>query len=133
MIQDIEVPVDAAADFLDFLHREVPLSPVWICPVRQRHPDRQWPLYELDPHTLYVNFGLWERFPCCPAGDMMRATGWSSRRSVLGGRKSLYSEAFYDGRTFWRLYNGPAYERLKHRYDPQGRLLDLYSKCVKAE
>lgn len=51
----------------------------------------------------------------------------------LGGRKSLYSEAFYDERTFWRLYNGPAYERLKHRYDPQGRLLDLYSKCVKAE
>ena len=134
VIQDIEVPVDAAADFLDFLHREVPLSPVWICPVRQRHPDRQWPLYELDPHTLYVNFGFWGTLPVLPGrGHDARNRLVEQKVTELGGRKSLYSEAFYDERTFWRLYNGPAYERLKHRYDPQGRLLDLYSKCVKAE
>ena len=50
--------------------------------------------------------------------------------SELGGRKSLYSTSFYSEDEFWRLYNGPAYETLKKSYDPGGRLLDLYAKCV---
>ena len=48
----------------------------------------------------------------------------------LGGRKSLYSTAFYSAERFWRLYNGAAYEIVKKSYDPEGRLLDLYAKCV---
>ncbi|EIE97854.1 FAD-binding protein [Saccharomonospora glauca] len=134
VVQDVEIPVDAAPEFLDFLHRDIRISPVWICPVRQRHPDRQWPLYELDPHTLYVNFGFWGTVPVrkdAPRGEHNRAV--EAKVTELGGRKSLYSEAFYDERTFWRLYNGTAYARLKHRYDPRGRLLDLYAKCVKSE
>jgi FAD/FMN-containing dehydrogenase len=50
----------------------------------------------------------------------------------LGGRKSLYSTSYYEREHFWRLYNGPAYEVLKKSYDPQGRLLDLYAKCVES-
>ncbi len=49
----------------------------------------------------------------------------------LGGRKSLYSTAFYSEDEFWRLYNGPAYEVVKKTYDPEARLLDLYAKCVR--
>ncbi|WP_026453027.1 FAD-binding oxidoreductase [Saccharomonospora iraqiensis] len=133
VVQDVEVPVRAAAEFLDFFHREIPISPVWVCPVRQRHPDRQWPLYQLDPHTLYVNFGFWASVPA--GGD--RPPGTHNRMiedtvTALGGRKSLYSESFYDERTFWHLYNGTAYADLKDRYDPRRRLLDLYDKCVRA-
>jgi hypothetical protein len=42
----------------------------------------------------------------------------------------LYSTAFYTEERFWELYNGPAYRKLKSRYDPDSRLLDLYAKCV---
>jgi len=48
----------------------------------------------------------------------------------LGGRKSLYSTSYYERDEFWRLYNGPAYAALKEAYDGDGRLLDLYEKCV---
>ena len=51
----------------------------------------------------------------------------------LGGRKSLYSTSSYEPEHFWRLYNGPVYEVLKKTYDPDGRLLDLYAKCVKGQ
>jgi hypothetical protein len=44
----------------------------------------------------------------------------------------LYSTSFYDEERFWSLYNGPAYQRLKEQYDPGGRLLNLYDKCVGA-
>ncbi|WP_197320873.1 FAD-binding oxidoreductase [Saccharomonospora sp. NB11] len=134
VIQDVEVPVDRASEFLDFLLAEVPLRPVWLCPVRQRHPDRQWPLYELDPHTLYVNFGFWGTVPIRP-GTRPDAHNRLVEEKVteLGGRKSLYSEAFYDESTFWQLYNGAVYDRVKRRYDPDDRLLNLYDKCVRAE
>ena len=49
----------------------------------------------------------------------------------LGGRKSLYSTAFYDEDTFWATYNGQAYGVLKKTYDPDGRLADLYDKVVR--
>lgn len=134
VVQDIEVPVEQAATFLDFFHAEIPISPVWVCPVRQRDPRRRWPLYELDPDTLYVNFGFWSAVPL-DEGEPDGSHNRLIERTVdeLGGRKSLYSESFYDEDTFWRLYNGPVYRSLKDRYDPRRRLLDLYDKCVKAK
>ncbi|MEU6642499.1 FAD-binding oxidoreductase [Saccharomonospora sp. NPDC046836] len=132
VVQDIEVGVDQAAKFLHFFQREIPISPIWVCPIQQRDR-RHWPLYELDPDTLYVNFGFWSTVPLAqgePDGTRNRLI----ERTVteLGGRKSLYSESFYDEDTFWRLYNGPTYRGLKDSYDRERRLLDLYDKCVKA-
>ena len=48
----------------------------------------------------------------------------------LGGHKSLYSTVHYDEGEFWKHYNGPAYRALKRRYDPHGRLPDLFSKVT---
>ncbi len=130
VIQDVEVPVDRAADFLDAYHREVGITPVWICPLRCR--DGGWTLYELDPDTTYVNFGFWgavERRPGERDGDRNRTL----ERLVadLGGRKSLYSTSFYEEDEFRATYGGERYEELRAAYDPDGRLLDLYEKCVK--
>jgi len=44
--------------------------------------------------------------------------------------KSLYSYSYYPEEEFWRLYNEPAYDALKARYDPQRRFRNLYEKCV---
>ncbi len=131
VIQDVEVPVDRAAEFLDVFHREVGMTPVWMCPLRTREGAGQWPLYALDPETTYVNFGFWgnvERRPGESEGDRNRLT----ERLVgdLGGRKSLYSTSYYEESEFRALYGGEAYAELKAAYDPDGRLLDLYEKCV---
>jgi FAD/FMN-containing dehydrogenase len=131
VVQDIEVPVANAARFLDFFLREIPVEPIWVCPLRQRDPARQWSLYAFDPERLYVNFGFWSTVALGPGEH----EGTYNRRietavDDLGGRKSLYSTSFYPRDEFWRLYNGPAYEVLKKEYDGTGRLLDLYAKCV---
>ena len=137
VIQDIEVAVDRGAEFLDFFHRDVGMRPVWMCPLRLRRPSggtpRTWPLYPLDPETLYVNFGFWGTVPLTGG----QVDGHHNRLveeavSSLGGHKSLYSTAFYAEDEFWSLYNGPAYQALKKRYDADGRLLDLYDKTVRS-
>lgn len=134
VVQDIEVPVDRVAEFLDFFHREVGIEPVWVCPLRQRDPTARWPLYEFDPGVTYVNIGFWSTVPL-PEG-IEPAEGKVNRRieevvTAQGGRKSLYSSAYYSPEEFWSIYGGDAYASLKRAYDPHSRLLDLYDKVVR--
>lgn len=131
VVQDIEVPIARAAEFARWFDREIGMTPVWACPLRQRDPGVVWDLYPLDPGTTYVNFGFWGTVRL-GAGQQDGHHNRLIERKVeeLGGRKSLYSTAFYEEDEFWRLYGGAAYERLKKTYDGDGRLLDLYAKCV---
>ncbi len=133
VIQDVELPIARLGEFLEGFQREVPISPFWLCPLRQRDPSAAWELYRLDPQELYVNVGFWSSVALAPGMDPNHHNRWvEDEVDRLGGRKSLYSTAFYDEARFWDLYNGPAYRKLKRRYDPSGRLLDLYKKCVGA-
>lgn len=131
VVQDVEVPAGALAEFMDVFAREVPIEPVWFCPLQQRDPDVVWDLYAFDPRELYVNVGFWSSVPLWPGQDPT-----SSNRLIealvarLGGRKSLYSTSFYSREEFAATYGGAVYDVLKKTYDPDGRLLDLYAKCV---
>lgn len=132
VVQDVEVPVERAAEFLAAFARDVGIVPVWVCPLRLRGSQRHWDLYALDPDTTYVNFGFWATVPLRP-GQAPDAHNRLVERLVadLGGRKSLYSSSFFEEEEFWSTYGGDAYAVLKKEYDPDGRLLDLYSKCVR--
>jgi len=129
VIQDVDIPIGRAPDFLDFLLREIGILPVWLCPIRPQ--GRRFTLYPMDAGTPYVNFGFWDvvrRRQPFPPGHHNRLV--EAKVAELGGIKSLYSESYYDEATFWRIYDGAAYRALKAKYDPQGRLEDLYQKCV---
>jgi FAD/FMN-containing dehydrogenase len=140
VIQDIEVPVAATAAFLRWYLAHVPMTPVWICPLRLRDggprgvpaPGSQpWSLYPLKAGTAYVNVGFWGTVPIEPGradGDVNRSV--EQAVAELGGHKSLYSDAYYDEETFWKAYGGDDYRALKRRYDAGGRLLDLFAKAV---
>lgn len=131
VIQDVEVPVAQAPEFLRFFEKEIGISPVWVCPLRQRVSDVEWDLYALDPSTTYVNFGFWSSVAVEPDDPPhLRNRRIEEVVAELGGRKSLYSSSFYEPEEFWRTYNGDRYQVLKKEYDPQSRLLDLYAKCV---
>ena len=131
VVQDVEIPVESMPEFVEFLFARTGIQPIWLCPLRQRDPTATWDLYPLDPAATYVNVGFWSAAALPPGhGD-----GWHNRAiekkvSQLGGRKSLYSTAFYPAEEFWEIYGGGAYEGLKKIYDPSGRLLDLYAKTV---
>ena len=132
VVQDVEVPIERTADFLDFFHREVGIVPVWVCPLRQRDPDQTWDLYAFDARRTYVNVGFWSSVPLAPGqrdGDVNRRI--EEVVAQMGGRKSLYSTAYYDRDTFWATYNGAVYSTLKKTYDPDGRFADLYDKTVR--
>ena len=131
IVQDVEIPSDRAAEFLTYFNDSIGITPVWLCPLKQRDPGVRWELYQLDPDTVYHNVGFWSS-KVLPDGE---ADGYWNRQieskvSELGGRKSLYSTAFYNEDEFWTIYNGAVYNVLKKSYDPESRFPNLYDKTV---
>ncbi len=130
VIQDVDLPIEHAGEFLAFLLREIGILPVWICPIGATPLAARFPLFPRR-EGLYVNFGFWDvvrRREAHPPGHFNRLV--ESEVARLHGIKSLYSDSYYAADEFWATYGGDAYRRLKARYDPQGRLGDLYAKCV---
>ena len=131
VIQDVDLPLAHAAEFLDFLQREIQIKPIWVCPVRAPQGSGRFALFPLPAGQLWVNFGFWDvvttqlrwepgHFNRLVEGEVLR----------LGGIKSLYSESFFTPEAFDAAYGMAHYRALKAKYDPQGQLLGLYEKCV---
>jgi len=134
VIQDVDIPLSRAAEFLDFYGKSIALWPQWICPIGPRRAAsgerRIFPLYPVRD-DWYVNFGFWDvkrTREAHPGGHFNRMI--EQKVSELGGIKSLYSECFFTPDEFARRYGGEFYEELKSKYDPGGAFPDLYSKCV---
>ena len=142
VVQDVEIPIGRTAEYLRWFLDTVPMTPIWVCPLQLRSSggplgdlpagEQPWPLYPLRTGETYVNVGFWGTVPIEPRradGDVNRAV--EAAVAGFNGHKSLYSDAYYDEVSFWAKYGGAAYRDLKERYDPQGRLLDLYAKAVR--
>jgi FAD/FMN-containing dehydrogenase len=134
VIQDIEIPVENAAKFLDFYHKVIKFMPVWVCPTRPYREDVRFDLYPMQPKKLYVNFGFWDVIK----SRQKVSSGYYNKQVEekvieLGGMKSLYSDSYFTPGQFWKIYNKPAYDGLKEKYDPKRLLKDLYAKCVLQE
>ena len=128
VVQDVEVPVERTCEFLEWFLGNVPIAPIWLCPLRLRDHEG-WPLYPMRPDHTYVNIGFWSSVP---AGATEGGTNRTieAKVSELDGHKSLYSDSYYTREEFDELYGGEAYNTVKKTYDPDSRLLDLYAKAV---
>jgi FAD/FMN-containing dehydrogenase len=130
VIQDVDIPLTRAAEFLDFYSKTIGLWPQWICPIGPQPHSGRFSLYPVR-NEWYVNFGFWDvkrTREAHPPGHFNRLV---ERKVVeLGGIKSLYSDSFFERDEFDRRYGGEAYARLKAKYDPAGAFPQLYDKCV---
>jgi len=131
VIQDVDIPIANAAEFLKFFIKEVGIKPIWICPIGGHDPQRVFPSYPLNSKGIYINFGFWD----VVQNPEKKPTGYFNRLiedkvSQLGGIKSLYSDVYFSQKQFMDMYNGTAYDALKTKYDPEQKFKSLYQKCV---
>ena len=130
VIQDVDIPLARAAEFLEFYAREIALWPQWVCPIGFRGGEQNFRLYPAKP-GFYINFGFWDvkrTKQAHPPGHFNRLI--ERKVMELGGIKSLYSDSFFTPQEFSSSYGGQVFEKLKAKYDPAGAFPDLYSKCV---
>jgi len=130
VIQDVDIPLERAGEFLEFYARSIGLWPQWICPIGPAPRAGRFTLYPLRPGR-YVNFGFWDvkrTREAHPPGHFNRMI--EQKVAELGGIKSLYSESYFSEAEFAAAYGGEAYAALKRKYDPGGAFPTLYEKCV---
>lgn len=130
IIQDIQVPITQANDFLSFFDKHIGIKPIWICPTKAYHDNKQYSFYKMDPNILYINFGFWDMKPT------QKPDGFYNKKieetvEMLGGNKSLYSDVYYSLTDFWQIYDKHLYSELKRKYDPKHHFSDIYHKCQK--
>ena len=130
VIQDVDIPLSRAAEFLSFYAREIALWPQWTCPIGPQPHSGKFSLYPVRSEW-YVNFGFWDvkrTREAHPPGHFNRMI--ERKVNELGGIKSLYSDSFFPEAEFSSLYGGEFFRKLKAKYDPAGAFPDLYAKCV---
>ena len=53
VVQDVEVPIERCKDFIEWFLTNVPIEPIWLCPLRLR--DREgWPFYPILPAVFVL-------------------------------------------------------------------------------
>ena len=131
VIQDVDIPIERAPEFLDFFQREIGILPVWICPIRSWNPAHRWTMYPMDSAQNLRELRLLgcRAHAAIPAARPLQPPGGTESAGAGRDQVAVLGQLFSAGRVLGRLH-GEAYHALKQRYDPGGVFKDLYAKCV---
>ena len=136
-MQDVEIPLERTAEFLDWFLATVPIEPLWVCPLRER-PGGAAPgagprctrCTRCDAGRTYVNVGFWSAVSSDPAAPGCDEPPHRGRVSRLGGHKSLYSDTYYPPDEFEARYGGGRYRGAETPVRPAGQVAGPLRKAV---
>ena len=132
VVQDLALPISAAADFVEFTGKSFGIYPLWLCPLRQS------PSSTFHPHTSedtttenlqkpMLNIGLWGYGPSKHEAFVWGNHALESKLRELGGMKWLYAQVYYSEKDFWEIYDRAWYDDLRQKYNAMS-LPDIYEK-----
>ncbi|KAF2000317.1 FAD-binding domain-containing protein [Amniculicola lignicola CBS 123094] len=130
VMQDVVVPVDAAAEVLDHLDSNMGRFPLALCPVRQ------WPensvVMRPNPRSAELCMSItvrgWSDDSIKDAKKFRDQTREVEKKVYeLGGIKWLYSRNYYSEEEFWNTYSKEDYDNLRSKYNA-GYLPSVYHK-----
>jgi Delta24-sterol reductase len=121
MLQDVGVPYDKVDEFAKWLHQNLKIYPIWLCPLRIRRdsPDSNHGLHaefaNADTVDL-MNFGVWGPGSFNRQEFVRQNRALEQKVQELGGKKWLYAHAYYTEDEFWAHYNRESYDTLRQKY-----------------
>ncbi|KAI6090319.1 FAD-binding domain-containing protein [Hypoxylon rubiginosum] len=133
IIQDVGVSYAAADGFAQWVDETLGIYPVWLCPIRVRRntPDAAYGLHAdfADPNEpeFMLNFGVWGPGPDDYNEIVRLNRAIEHKLHELGGKKTLYAQAYYTEEEFWQTYNRPAYDSVRDKYHAS-HLPSVYDK-----
>lgn len=121
MVQDLALPYDTAAEFINYTDEKFGIYPLWLCPLKQDtlptfHPHLRE--FEPDGKTLkpMLNIGVWGWGPKDQETFIAANRDLERRLQELGGMKWFYSQSYYTEHEFWQIYDRQWYEALRKKY-----------------
>ncbi|KAI1085435.1 FAD-binding domain-containing protein [Whalleya microplaca] len=133
IIQDVGVPYEAVDEFHQWVDKTLNIYPIWLCPIRLRRdePDSAHGLHAdfADPNCpeFMLNFGIWGPGPRDYTKLVQQNRAIEQKVHELGGKKTLYAQAYYTEEEFWESYTRPAYDAVRAKYHAS-HLPSVYDK-----
>lgn len=124
VVQDIAMPFETAAPFVDYTSSELDIWPLWLCPLKRRGPPTFHPFttlpegVERKEDDMMLNIGVWGWGPSDPAQFVQKNRELENKVRELGGMKWLYAHTYYPEEEFWPMYDGKEwYDKLREKYN----------------
>lgn len=132
LVHDLSLPYSTVQNFIDYVADNMEIWPLWLCPLRaieapSFHPYTTEPGGEAPQPML--NVGVWGHSSRKIDRFMRQNRDLEAKLMELGGRKVLYSHAYYTEKEFWDMYDKDWYTKLRERYSATS-LPDVYDKVV---
>ncbi|KAK6225689.1 FAD binding domain-containing protein [Colletotrichum tabaci] len=140
LVHDLSLPYTTAQDFIDYVADTLEIWPLWLCPLRALASTPSFHPYTTEPPggdgngngdgngdcngngegnavtQPMLNVGVWG--PSSKKIDrfVRQNRDLEAKLAELGGRKVLYSHAYYTEKEFWDVYDREWYTALRERY-----------------
>ena len=121
IIQDLALPYETAAEFMDFTESRLGIWPLWLCPLKQSPLPTMHPHYrefESDGKTLkqMLNIGLWGWAPRTREGFLKANRDIERKLKELRGMRWNYAQSFQSSADFWKDFDKEWYDALRSKY-----------------
>lgn len=149
VIQDMLLPMHKVADALEFLHREMEVYPIWLCPHRlfklpvksMVYPEPDFELNQKQGDTSYAQMFADIGVYYAP-GPVLRGEVFDGTEAVQRleewliqnhGFQPQYSVSELSEHNFWRMFDRSLYDQCRKKYKALGTFMDVYYKSKKGK
>ncbi|KAK2635783.1 hypothetical protein Ddye_030575 [Dipteronia dyeriana] len=147
VIQDMLVPLYKVGDGLEWVHREMEVYPIWLCPHRLYKLPYKTMVYpepgfehhrrQGDTHyaQMFTDIGVYYS-----PGPVLRGEVFDGSDAVRKMEQWLienhsyqpqYAVSELNEKSFWRMFDGELYEKCRRRYKAVGTFMSVYYKSKK--
>lgn len=147
VIQDMLIPLYKVGDALEWVHQEMEVYPIWLCPHRMYklpfkttvNPEPGFELARRQGDTsysqMYTDVGIYYA-----PGPVLRGEVFDGSEAVRRmeswlienhGFQPQYTVSELTEKKFWRMFDGSLYESCRRKYGAVGTFMNLYYKSKK--
>nr|KYP68372.1 Cell elongation protein diminuto [Cajanus cajan] len=147
VIQDLLVPLYKVGDALEWVHREMEVYPIWLCPHKlfklpvktMIYPEPGFELHRRQGDTptaqMYTDVGVYYA-----PGPVLRGEVFDGAEAVRKlenwlienhGFQPQYAVSELSEKNFWRMFDAGLYEHARRKYGAVGTFMSLYYKSKK--
>ncbi|CBI27447.3 unnamed protein product, partial [Vitis vinifera] len=149
VIQDMLVPLYKVGDALEWVHHEMEVYPIWLCPHRlyklpvktMIYPEPGFELHRRQGDThyaqMYTDVGVYYA-----PGPVLRGEQFDGAEAVRRmenwlienhGFQPQYAVSELTEKNFWRMFDAGLYEHCRKKYGAVGTFMSVYYKCKKGK
>ncbi|XP_072978460.1 delta(24)-sterol reductase-like [Typha angustifolia] len=147
VIQDMLVPLYKVGDALEFVHQEMEVYPIWLCPHRlfrlpiktMVYPEPGFDLHHRQGDTSYAQMFTDIGVYYAP-GPVLRGEEYNGAEAVRRmeewliqnhGFQPQYAVSELTEKDFWRMFDASHYEHCRRKYSAIGTFMSVYYKSKK--